>query len=62
MVVNVVNPDTRKDLVITLEICGEYKDRLCVTVDRLQPPCGDYKQENYYVLDIAQELNEDALL
>lgn len=62
MVVNVVNPDARKDQVIALEICGEYKARLCVTVDRRQPPCGDYKQENYYVLDTAQELNEDALL
>ena len=62
MVVNVINPDARKDLVITLEISGEYQDRLCVTVDRRQPPCGDYKQENYYVLDIVQKLNEDALL
>ena len=62
MVVNVINPEARKDLVVNIEIGGEYQDKLIIKVDRKQPPCGDYKQENYYVLDIVEKLNEDSLL
>lgn len=48
----------RPDLVINLEVSGTCNDRLGVTIVQQRPPCGDFQQTNYSILELPGEIKE----
>lgn len=62
MIVHITNPEVRKDLVMTVTVSGSYNDRIEISIDQQQPPCGDFKQTNYYILEVPAETDLDKRL
>lgn len=46
------------DLVINLKVSGTCNDRIEVTINQQRPPCGDFQQTNYSILELPGEIKE----
>lgn len=46
MIANIIDPELRDDISVTLKVVGPNRDQLEITIDQQRPPCAERKTEN----------------
>lgn len=59
MIANIIDPELRDDISVTLKVVGPNRDQLEITIDQQRPPCADFTQVGKYSAQLPEEVTSD---